>query len=102
MSEVRLRYTRRAREDLLDIWRFLAREASTAVADRVFDRIEAACNGLKRNPMLAPARPDIGEGARALVIQRWLALYRIDADGILLVRIIDGARDLADVEWKAE
>jgi toxin ParE1/3/4 len=47
-------------------------------------------------------RPEIAEGARALVIERWLALYRLTEDGVQVVRIIDGARDLAKIEWTPE
>ncbi len=99
MSRVRL--TRRAREDLLDIWIGIARDNQSA-ADRVYDRIEKSCLLLRRHPQLGPARPDIAEGARALVIQRWLALYRLMEDGVQIVRIVDGARDLSRLEWTPE
>ena len=40
MKEARLGFSRRAREDLLAIWDYIAID-SPVVADRVFDRIEA-------------------------------------------------------------
>ena len=73
MSVGKVRYTRRAREDILDIWVYIAPRNARA-ADRVYDRIEESCALLKFNPHLGPARPDIGEGARALVIEHWIAL----------------------------
>ena len=100
MSEVR--FSRRAREDLLDIWLYIARQNSEAAADRVFDRIEEACRTLARQPELGPARPEIADEARSLIIQRWLALYRLTAYGVQVVRVIDGARDLKRVEWARE
>jgi hypothetical protein len=39
------------------------------------------------------------EDARALVIERWLVLYRLVEDGVQVVRIIDGARDLTRIDW---
>jgi toxin ParE1/3/4 len=72
-----LHYTRHARDDLFDIWLYISRRNSEAVADKVFDRIEQSCARLKHHPQLGPARPDIAPGARALVIDRWLALYRV-------------------------
>ena len=100
MSEVR--YSRRAREDLLDIWLYIARQNSDAAADRVLDRIEEACRLLARHPQLGPARPEIADEARSLVIQRWLALYRLTPYGVAVVRIVDGARDLRQIEWTPE
>ena len=37
-----------------------------------------------------------------LVIDRWLALYRLMHDGVQIVRIVDGARDLSKLEWGPE
>jgi toxin ParE1/3/4 len=66
---------------------------------KVYDRIEQTCRLLKHNPQLGPARPEIAEDARALVIERWIALYRLVEDGVQVVRIVDGVRDLTRVEW---
>jgi toxin ParE1/3/4 len=100
VSEVR--YSRRAREDLLDIWLYIARQNSEAAADRVFDRIEEGCRALARHPELGPVRSEIADDARSLVIQRWLALYRLTTRGVEVVRVIDGARDLGRIDWDRE
>ena len=71
-------------------------------ADRIVDRIEAACTHLRDHPDLGPARPQIGEGARALIIDRWLALYKVGPNGVQIVRVIDGARDLDQLSWEPE
>jgi toxin ParE1/3/4 len=98
----RVRYTHQAREDLLDIWTQLAERASEATADRVYDRVHDACRLLKEHRRLGRARPDLNPDARSLVIERWLALYRVTNDGVQIVRIIDGARDLTAIEWTLE
>jgi toxin ParE1/3/4 len=98
----RVRFTRRAREDLLDIWLYIAPRSSEAVADQIYDRIEERCQLLKEHPQLGPARPEIAEDARALVIERWLVLYRLVDDGAQVVRIVDGSRDLTQIEWPPE
>jgi len=100
MSKVR--YTRHARQDLLDIWLYIAPRNSEAVADSIYDRIEQACARLRDYPQRGAARPEIAEGARALVVDRWLALYRQTEDGAQVVRIVDGARDLTKIEWTPE
>ena len=94
-------YTARAREDLLDIWLYVAAHNSEAVADRIYDRIEKSCRLLADHPQLGRARPEIQPEARSLVIERWLALYRVTEDGAQIVRIIDAARDLSAIEWSS-
>jgi toxin ParE1/3/4 len=96
-----VRFTHRARQDLLDIWLYIAPQNPVA-ADRVFDRIEESCQLLKEHPELGRARPEIAGDARALVIDRWLALYRLIEHGVQVVRIIDGSRDLMKLEWPWE
>lgn len=98
----RVRFTRRAREDLLDIWLYVAPRNSETIADQIYDRIEERCSLLKEHPQLGPARTEIAEDVRALVIERWLALYRLVDDGAQVVRIVDGSRDLTQIEWPLE
>ena len=57
---------------------------------------------LNDHPRLGRARPEIQPEARSIVIERWLALYRITEDGAQVVRIIDGARDSSAIEWTPE
>ena len=98
----RVLFTARAREDLLDIWFYVASRNSEAVADRVYNTIEQSCRLLKDHPRLGRARPEIQAEARSIVIERWLALYRLTEDGVQIVRIIDGARDLSEIKWAPE
>jgi plasmid stabilization system protein ParE len=52
----KVHFTRRARQDLLDIWIYIAPRNSEAVADAVHDRVEQACERLKHHPQLGAAR----------------------------------------------
>ncbi|MBI5323187.1 type II toxin-antitoxin system RelE/ParE family toxin [Bradyrhizobium sp.] len=92
----RVRYTHQARTDLIDIWIHIATD-SQATADRCLERIESRCRDLADFPALGPERPDIAPDARMLVIDRWLALYRIEDDNVRIVRVVDGARDLTRI-----
>jgi toxin ParE1/3/4 len=85
----------------LEIWEWIAPE-SPKIADRVYDAIEARCGSLQDRPQLGRSRPEIGEGARSLVIKRWIAFYRIVEGGVQVVRIVDGAREFAKLEWTPE
>jgi toxin ParE1/3/4 len=91
-------YSHRAKQDLLDIWLWIARD-SMAIADAVLDRIEQRAAKLAEHREIGIARPEIGEGARGLVIERWLVLYRLVDGGVQIVRIVDGARDLERIGW---
>lgn len=91
-----VRYTRQARADLIDIWLHIAANNQTA-ADQCLERIEARCSRLATFAELGPQRPDIAPGARMLVIDRWLALYRIEQGNAQIVRVVDGARDLTKI-----
>jgi toxin ParE1/3/4 len=98
----RVLFTARAREDLLDIWLYVAKRNSEAVADRIYDSIEQSCRLLKDHPQLGRARPEIQPEARSIVIERWLALYRTTEQGVQIMRILDGGRDLSAIEWTPE
>lgn len=98
----KLHYTRRAREDLFDIWLYIALRNSDAFADAIYDRIEESCARLAQHQQLGRACPEIAPDARALVVERWLALYRLTDYGAQIVRVVDGARDLTAIEWPPE
>ena len=86
-------FTRQAREDLIDIWLHIAAD-DPGVADRVLDRLEMAAMNLIENPRMGPARDDIRRGLRYLVSDTYLILYRIVKDGVEIVRVVHGRRDL--------
>jgi len=88
--------TPQAREDLADIWLYVAAH-DLAAADRTLDAFDRVCARLARNPKMGPARPDIGPQARSLLLGRYLILYRIVEGGIDVVRVVHGARFLADL-----
>lgn len=100
MREVRLSHL--AQRDLLEIWLRIATDNGTATADRWIDRIEARCRQLAEFPEQGPARPDIADDARALVIARWLALYQITKNGVRMIRVVDAARDLGELDLSGE
>ncbi len=88
-----VRHTGLARRDLLDIWLSIARD-NPGAADRVYDRLEARVHILERYPQVGPARPDIASDARMLVERPYLILYRVIPEGVQIVRVLHGARDI--------
>lgn len=91
-----------ARDDMARIWLWIATATGVTMADTISDRLERRIATLADNPHLGPVRPEIGEGARHLVCERWLALYRIAPGGVQVVRVVDGAQDLRSVAFGEE
>ena len=96
MGEVRL--SQLAQRDLLEIWIHIAADKGPDTADHWIDRIEARCRQLAEFPEAGPARPDIADGARMMVIARWLALYEITKSGVCVMRVVDAARNLGELD----
>ncbi len=94
--KARVLRTRRARQDLIDIWRHVGRD-DPAAADRLLDRIDAHCAHLADHPEMGPERADIRLGLRYLVIARYVILYRTVEGGVEIVRVVHGARDLPNL-----
>lgn len=92
-----------AKADLLDIYMVIGLESPPA-AERAFDALEARARQLSLHPLLGPRRPDIRAGMRLLVEGPYLILYETMPDTdeasvqqVIIVRVIDGRRDLARV-----
>ncbi|AGK58677.1 plasmid stabilization system protein [Hyphomicrobium denitrificans 1NES1] len=90
--------SRRAEEELREIWRYIAADSPDA-ADRVLLRIDAKLSALREFPDIGTMRDDIRPGVRMLVEGNYLLLYEHnEADSIIeLVSVVDGRRDLS--EW---
>ena len=89
-----------AREDLLEVYVFIASE-NPAAADRLFDRIEAKVSLLSIQPRIGTRRPDIRPSVRILIEGSYLILYQTHPDtdqgpieAVEIVRIVHGRRDL--------
>lgn len=90
--------SRRAAEELREIWRWIALDSPDA-ADRVLRRIDAKLRALCEFPGIGTPRDDIRPGVRMLIVGNYLLLYEYrESDGVVeLVTIVDGRRDLS--EW---
>jgi toxin ParE1/3/4 len=82
----------RAENDLMEIWGHIAKDDPLA-ADRQLDRIDAACKLLAENPQGGPRREDLAPGLRFYPVGNYLIFYTVGEDGIMLARVLHGARD---------
>jgi plasmid stabilization system protein ParE len=85
-----------ARVDLLQIWNYLAENASIDVADKVVRDIETGIRKLVRMPKLGHARTDLTD--RHVLFYRvhsWLITYRPGTKPLQVARVLHSARDIA-------
>ena len=85
--------TAAAEVDLLDIWSYIARD-STRAADGLLDSIAAACNVLADNPAAGRLREELAPNLRSIAVGKYIVFYRPAQNGIVVIRILHGARDL--------
>ena len=90
------RRTARAEEDLIELWLHIAAD-NVPAADRLLDRLDAACNTLASHPLLGPARSDIAPGLRYFIVGAYLILYQRAGEDIEIVRFVHGTRNLPDL-----
>ncbi|MGC6400686.1 type II toxin-antitoxin system RelE/ParE family toxin [Sphingomonas sp. FW199] len=82
-----------ADRDLDEIYDWIARD-DPAAAERHVRRLVTAALALSDFPERGPMRPDIAEGARSIVVGRYLVLYAIVGETVEIVRFLHGARDM--------
>ena len=90
----------RARQDLVDIFRYYAQEAGFRVARRFFAQADATFTRLANMPGIGTHyehdHPALA-GVRYFLISRfrsYVVFYRPVADGIEIIRVLHGARDI--------
>ena len=89
----RILRTPEALQDLDDIWDYIAQDSGTA-ADRVLDELQKRFELLAGNPELGELQPLLSDGKyRRFCFRKYVIYYRPLADGIVLVRVLHGARD---------
>lgn len=83
----------RARIDLLEIWTYLAEQASAEVADAQLRRIQAASDSLPSGPFQGRARSELKLGLRSVVVDPYVVFYRVTETTVEIVRVLHGRRD---------
>jgi toxin ParE1/3/4 len=98
MPQARVRRTVPAERDYLQIWLYVAeRSGQPRTADRLLRAFDKKLDLLAEFPRLGQERPELGTDVRTLPVGNYLLIYRPVKDGIELLRVIHGARDLRDV-----
>jgi len=82
-----------ARQDLSDIFDYIARDKPIAAANWVA-KIEQKCRVIAATPDFGESRPEYGSEIRSNVVGRYVIFYRAIDGGIEVARVIAGDRDI--------
>jgi plasmid stabilization system protein ParE len=101
-----IRWSRRARTDIRDLKAYIAKD-SPYYARRFIERIMASIEKLKAFPRSGRTVPEAEgrEDVRELIYQGYRIIYLTRPEGIFIVTVIHGSRDLTANEvkpWDAE
>jgi toxin ParE1/3/4 len=86
----------RAARDLDNIWLYVARDSgSVEVANKLIDAVTEQFLLLARYPRLGRSRDDdFGTGSRSLTVGEYLVVYCVEAEDVLILRVVHGRRDI--------
>ena len=89
------RVTRRphAEADILEIWGYIA-EDSVVAADRWVDKLDEKFALWATQPMMGRARDELSPGIRSLAFGRYVVFFQPLPDGVDVVRVLHGSRDI--------
>ena len=79
--------------DAAEIWRYIAEDNPTA-ADRLLERFDRTFRKLAIQPHLGKSVDEIAPALRLFPIGSYLVFYRPLEDGVEIVRLLYGARDI--------
>jgi toxin ParE1/3/4 len=85
--------TSQAHLDLIEIGLYIAYD-NPAAADRLLEAIDETCRLLSSRPELGRKRPDLAPEVRSFPVRGHVIFYRCVAEGIQILRVLHGARDI--------
>lgn len=84
----------RATLDVLDLWQFIADASGETRADAVVRQIEKKLQVLAQTPKIGTLRPELRTNLRSFPVGRYIVFYLPLPDGINVIRVLHGARDI--------
>jgi toxin ParE1/3/4 len=83
----------RAAEDIAAVWDVIADDNPDA-ADHWVDQLDTQLRLLATQPLMGRARDELAPGIRSFPFGRYLVFYLPIGDGIDVVRVLHGTRDV--------
>ena len=96
----RLTISRQARQDLKEIFLYVARD-KPAAAHRLRMALEGVFRVLARNPAMGEARSDLGPDIRVFSFGSYAVFFRATEANVVIARVVHGARDMGGL-WFAD
>lgn len=90
----RILRTEQSHLDALEIWEYIAAHNLPA-ADSLIDRFEVHLALLAATPEIGRKREELARNLRSFPVDNYVIFYRPRADGIELIRVLHGARDIS-------
>lgn len=81
-----------ADDDLLRIWRYVAKD-NRAAATQFIDRLHATMRTLAEMPGMGRPRDDLAPNIRTFPLGNYLIIYREAPDGIEIARVLSAKQD---------
>ena len=95
----RYHFSYQAEQDLNDIYDYVAR-SSAANAARLVQRLQQACRLLAQFPGMGAARDDLRTGMRAFTEGSYVIFYEDTDDGIRILRVLQGSRNITSTHFR--
>jgi toxin ParE1/3/4 len=92
----RLQKTPASEQDLIDIGRYIETDNPNA-AVRLLKKFKEKFELLAEFPGIGQRRDDLAPGLRSLPVGKYLIFYIPLTDGVTIVRVVHGARDLRSI-----
>ena len=97
-GRIAVRRSRRAQDDIFDIWLYVA-DSNPSAADRILDDIERVFAMIAEYPQIGRERPEVRLGLRSFAVTPWVIFYRTAEHSVDIVRVVHGARDLDELDY---
>ncbi len=88
------RITPTASRDLESVMDYLAQRGSIETAERFLEKIDTKFKMLAQFPLIGCKRDELYPGLRSVPLEDYLIFYRLVANGIEVMRVVGGYRDL--------
>ena len=90
---MKVRISAKAKDDLRQIYRYLADKHPSAAESLVTD-IDLKLELLGRFPFMGRERLDLAVGLRSVLVWSYVIFYTVDGPEIVVIRLIDGRMDI--------
>lgn len=89
-----------AEADAAEIWAYIAEDSESA-ADRLLTRFDRMFRTLADQPQIGKSTEELAPNLRFIPIGSYLVFYRPLKDGVEIVRLLHGARDISAEFFRA-